>query len=432
MSPASFPTINNGTQRSSRRGVASSARLRRLAVAVLPLVAVVACNGILGIGEPEDPPGETRGGGGNAGSFGEQGGEGGDGTGGSGVSREGGTGGTRATGGNASGGAGPDGDDGGGATGGIHGGTSGAGVAGTRPEGGESGAGEAGIGGTAGAGASGDAGAGAAGDSGAGGGGGGGDPTGGCDPDGFFGPPIRLPINDDVARIFFARLTDDELTMVFQDINFDIWIADRANKMDDFRDPRKMAEVSTGLEEWSPTLTGDGLTLFFQRNSDIWAIFVATRERRSDVFSEPVQVLSLDHTSGGYVVPNGQAMYLSWNGNKYSVFRAERRAGSFVFGPRVELSELSALGTAVLPVVSADELTIYFGSTRSGGFGLGDIYRARRSSRDDPFGEAKHVSELNSGQEEMPDWISRDHCTIYMHRWVPGAGEVIFTAKRTR
>jgi hypothetical protein len=215
------------------------------------------------------------------------------------------------------------------------------------------------------------------------------------------------------------------------DADLHIWIADRASTSEDFVAVRKLVEVGTDLNvDWVPTLTGDGLTLFFQRVLDRYTIFVATRERRSDIFSGASQVASLDNIGGPYVTPNGQAIYFGFNNGGYGVFHAERVQGSFVFGPRSEHQELSARGYATLPVVSADELTIYFPSERAGGFGYLDIYRARRSNRNDPFGEPELVSELSSGDDDVPNWISPDQCTIYMHRFA--GAERIFVAKRTR
>ena len=66
------------------------------------------------------------------------------------------------------------------------------------------------------------------------------------------------------------------------------------------------------------------------------------------------------------------------------------------------------------PVVTPDELTLYFSSNRANGAGLQDIYVARRASVSDNFGAPVNLAELNTGTNDFPTWISDDGCVLYL------------------
>jgi hypothetical protein len=71
------------------------------------------------------------------------------------------------------------------------------------------------------------------------------------------------------------------------------------------------------------------------------------------------------------------------------------------------------------PVLSRDEMRIYFGSARPHPGGASGatflVYTSTRSSIDAPFGPPQFVTELNEGAAEMrPSWLSADACTILL------------------
>jgi len=66
------------------------------------------------------------------------------------------------------------------------------------------------------------------------------------------------------------------------------------------------------------------------------------------------------------------------------------------------------------PALSRDGLTLYFGSPRPGGFGLGDLWVSRRASRDDPWGSAENVGPtINTAASEVAPFVSRDGHTLF-------------------
>ncbi len=75
------------------------------------------------------------------------------------------------------------------------------------------------------------------------------------------------------------------------------------------------------------------------------------------------------------------------------------------------------------PAVSSDELTIYFTSDRPGGEGDYDLWKATRSSIDEPFGNVTNLGKLinTEGKEEFPT-LRTDTRLYYSSDGLPGLG----------
>ena len=85
------------------------------------------------------------------------------------------------------------------------------------------------------------------------------------------------------------------------------------------------------------------------------------------------------------------------------------------------------------PAISKDGLSLYFASTRSGGFGGEDIYVSQRDSRDDEWGPAVNLGPIiNSTANEMVPAFSRDgHLMFFASNRLGGFGGVdIWVSRR--
>lgn len=177
------------------------------------------------------------------------------------------------------------------------------------------------------------------------------------------------------------------------------------------------------------TLTGDGKTLFMQFYDTVGSgtatIFTSTRPAASSTnWSAPTQV----NVGGGnahdapWVNPAGTRLYF-FNGNPYRIYVAERTAGGSFNGatahPKIRDEEDRN------PVLSSDELTLYFSSfsvAPSGGGQQMYVYRATRNAVTDNFANPVFVDELNTQDVyTAPTWLSDDGCTILLHSQRVGA-----------
>ena len=73
------------------------------------------------------------------------------------------------------------------------------------------------------------------------------------------------------------------------------------------------------------------------------------------------------------------------------------------------------------PAISRDELSIYFTSTRPGGFGGNDLWVSRRAHKTDPWGPAVNLgSTINTSAVESTPFLSRDGRRLYFASARPG------------
>lgn len=127
-----------------------------------------------------------------------------------------------------------------------------------------------------------------------------------------------------------------------------------------------------------------------------------------------------------YVLPSGKAIWFDvYTGvGDTEIYRSA--VGPAGFGVREKILGVGSATIDAYPVVTPDELTLYFASDRvdalaSGGY---DIYVATRTSTADSFGTPTVLPVLNSGDADFPTWLSRDECVLYLTRRVAGSLDI--------
>jgi Tol biopolymer transport system component len=153
--------------------------------------------------------------------------------------------------------------------------------------------------------------------------------------------------------------------------------------------PQLVSGVSTADSEFSPTITPDGLQLYF-------------------------------HASGR---PGGLG--------SDDIYRATR-IGSASFDSGTLVPELSTTGPEGAPDLSPDGLTVYWSSNRAGGVGGNDIWTATRPNLGASFGPAENLTTVNSTESETGPAISADGLDLFFSSRRPGGpGSVnVWTASR--
>lgn len=251
-----------------------------------------------------------------------------------------------------------------------------------------------------------------------------------------------------------------------------------------FADVRPLVEINTSANEHGAHLTADELTMFFARNQQL---FRSTRASRKDVFAPPERLV-FDADDGGVLLagdfdpvlePDGVTLYFSSTRAGYvdsDIWRARANEGTFGglepvpglatrseeshpyptrtgmwlavraegarkiwyaprttdgFRPPAPVQELSDLAEAS-PVLTPDELRIYFGRIRE----LGEvrIFTARRTNVAVPFETPVPVTELDGPGVRSPSWVSPDGCRLYFQRsFVEGGTDLdVFVAEKPR
>ena len=193
-----------------------------------------------------------------------------------------------------------------------------------------------------------------------------------------------------------------------------------------FGEPIQLVEPiwSPGHDPQGCCFSGDGLELYFSSNrpggysgKDLW---VATREALDASWGEPVN-LGLSVNGAGSQVepaisPNGLELYFGdWSDRNIRV--CKRTSKDAPWSSPEFLDPPIGLGNELQADFSADGLSLYFSSSRSGTYGKGDIWVSTRATTDDPWAEPTNLGpNVNtSGSEGYPSISSDGRILFFNH-----------------
>lgn len=184
------------------------------------------------------------------------------------------------------------------------------------------------------------------------------------------------------------------------------------NGLGPFGAPELVTGLGVNAELFGPSLSADGLTLYFAAAfGGTEHIYVATRSGTDTAqFSEAVELTStssaaLDGTP--FISFDGRSLYFfsdrPGGAGARDLWLARRDEPLAPFGMAVALTTLNGPAFDMSPSLSRDELTLHFASSRPNGRGMfenTDIWRSTRESTEESFGAPENVDELNTGANE--------------------------------
>jgi len=179
----------------------------------------------------------------------------------------------------------------------------------------------------------------------------------------------------------------------------DLWVATRATTDEDWAETVNLGSVvNSSAQDVGPSISADGLSLYISSTRsgavggsgwDAMDLWVATRETTADDWGQPSNL--------GPVVNSSSADYMSH--------------------------------------ISVDGLTLYFSSTRPGGFGSRDLWMTTRATTDDEWGEPVNLGPtVNTSSNERRMWISSDGLMLLLQSDRPkgsGAVDIYMTTRAT-
>lgn len=223
------------------------------------------------------------------------------------------------------------------------------------------------------------------------------------------------PVSDlnSPASEVYLRMAADELTAYFarQEPDEILYVTTRPSTTAPFAMPSKLPITGNStLETTSPSVTADGLTLYFTSNRTGTLggrdIYRATRLVTTTNFGTITQLTALSSASAendAYVVPDGSAIYFSSNRSGMSrIYRAAVQGTTFGSVDEV-LSDTLGLTRVV---VSPDELTMLYTTG-------GDLRLSVRASTTVSWLPGANVAALDTTGSDLPSWISADKCRLY-------------------
>ncbi|MBA3463345.1 MAG: PD40 domain-containing protein [Deltaproteobacteria bacterium] len=244
-----------------------------------------------------------------------------------------------------------------------------------------------------------------------------------CDPAQPFGAPrLVLGINTD-ADDATARLSPDETEIAFARRTsgvWDLWRATRAADDGPFESPVLLTTVNSVSSDLWPSVSPDGLTVFFDADRTTPGTFHIWRSTRSSTavpFGPPMPRPELMDRDLHPLVANQTALYLTstvrGGFGGADLFRAALDPSGMIGAPVALVGGVNTAMDEESPALTADERVIYF---RRSDATLSDIYTASRSTATDGFGTSSPVPGLDvAGVGETPNWVSPDNCRLYFH-----------------
>ncbi len=206
-----------------------------------------------------------------------------------------------------------------------------------------------------------------------------------------FGEPTKLPgialsdaaypqISRDGLELYFAH---NELKSSGGGSCTDIWVMRRLSTQETWSDPVKLdAPVNSAWPEHGPAISPNGLELYF---------------------ADSVHTFNTSCQAH----PNGQGMGDLWVARRAS--KEDPWGTPENLGPTVNSDQKEDS-----PSLSADGLSLYFQSDRSGGQGYFDLYVATRPSLDAPWGPPENVGvPINTNNDETTPFLSPDGLSLY-------------------
>ena len=199
-----------------------------------------------------------------------------------------------------------------------------------------------------------------------------------------------------------------------------------------FSTPIKLGPaVNSSAADGDTSISTDGLELFFEgRRPDGYGkgdIYVSTRATTGDPWGEAVilgpPVSGSDWDTTPDISADGLTLYFtSTRSGSWDIWVTTRATKDDPWEEPVNLGPtVNSSAEDFAPSISGDSLSLYFASNRPGGHGLRDIWVTRRATKDEPWGEPLNlVSTVNSSREEaMPD-ISADGLTLFFCDFMGG------------
>lgn len=243
---------------------------------------------------------------------------------------------------------------------------------------------------------------------------------------------IATWLNVDWAPTFSRDMLEVYFTSWITSANLDIWSARREDVDLPWEDFQPLDVVNSPLEEDSPNLSPDGLTLTFVSSGleggfgayDLWQ---TTRVSLDDPWQEPVNLGPVVNSRGGEgsptISPDGLEIIFDQGCCHSTTLRRSTRPT--LADPWSEPESMSTyrseheIGNAGYPSLSPDGLSLYF--NRIGEFGQEDIFVSQRPALDAPFGPAENLGPtINTAGRDMMPRIAPDGSLYYVRNGVTG------------
>ncbi|MBN1973916.1 MAG: PD40 domain-containing protein [Sedimentisphaerales bacterium] len=213
-----------------------------------------------------------------------------------------------------------------------------------------------------------------------------------------WGPAVNLgpSVNDADYDDVYSISSDGLSLYLYSDRSggyggSDLYVTTRATTSSPWGTPVNLgATVNSASNDYQPNISHDGLSMYFSSNRsggygglDLW---VTTRATTSSPWSTPVNLGAIINSSSGEYAPSisshGLSLFFASTrpggfGVDDDIWMTTRNSESNPWSPPVNLGpKINTPGRDGSPNISADGHTLYFISAGHGGYGYNDIFKA--------------------------------------------------------
>ncbi len=252
-----------------------------------------------------------------------------------------------------------------------------------------------------------------------------------------LGPAVNSPDSE-----YDPSISADGLELYFQSNRSggfgdrDLYVVTRATTQDDWSEPMNLGPMlNTPGRDAGPEISSDGLSLYFNSNRPgglgNYDLYVAMRQSPSEPWGPPVNLGPSVNTSAdeinSTISSDGLSLFFSDGDALGTVARfggyggadiwvAQRTSLSDAWGPPTNLGpQINLSFTIGAPEISSDGLTLFFSGYRPSTGGTHDLWLARRSAIDAPWGAPVNLGPaVNSESDaDLNPTISADGRMLY-------------------
>jgi len=250
-----------------------------------------------------------------------------------------------------------------------------------------------------------------------------------------FGPATPVSeLNVPDAKDEDITLTADLLEIFFLSERTgtkELWTSTRASRTSPWAPPRLVTELNTDVSEITPSVSADGLRIWFYSGMNPGGIWRSTRASRSEPWepAQPMTDLVFPAGTGLVIGPcldeSEKLMAVAILGASdtgWDLFSATRASSDAVFSPFAPLAGVNGPENEHDPFFIDGGRDLFFSSTRAG---EGDLFFARRAQPSAPFDSVVALDELNTPTFlESDPFVSADKSTIFFASTQSGVADI--------
>ena len=241
-----------------------------------------------------------------------------------------------------------------------------------------------------------------------------------------FGAPTLVPNVNHTGYDYAPNVSPDGLELYFSSERSggsgdgDLWVSRRATTADEWGTPENLgATLNSYAYEGSPNISSDGLELYFDSHrpggsggDDLW---VSRRVTTEDDWGIPENLGPAVNSSvedySASISSDGLELYFSSDRDGYGIWVTRRATTNKPWGASVRLASTV---NCVHPNISTNRLVLLFCGWLPGGYGDTDTWIMRRATRESDWETAANLGPMvNSPYSEREPMLSHDSRTLY-------------------